>query len=424
MSVRARGPGSGERGAGSGGLGPGVDAGGGTESERIVAGGVGRGASSASGPLPAPRSPLPVRSVLIVRLSALGDCIHALPAIQALRAARPDLRIGWAVDDRFSPLFEGHPAVDEIFVLPRRSLAGSGWLSRGAALRDLGRRLRAAKFDAAVDMQGLGKSALVTLASGAPLRIGLSSAAGAREFSWATYNRRPPVPESCRHVAERSLALLAPLGVPADAALGVPHLPENAAARAAVDKQLADAGLAGRPFAVLNPGAGWETKLWPLGHYAGLARMIEAELGLAVLVTWFGEREREMAGRIAAESGALPAAATGLGELAGLLRRAALYVGADTGPTHVAAAAGAPTIGLFGPADAVRNRPLGPRVEVLTAGLECAPCWRRKGCRRGVECMTAILPEQVLAAARRLLAVDRPAARPSPLVPGSGSAGS
>ncbi len=350
-----------------------------------------------------------VRSALIVRLSALGDCIHALPAIQALRAARPDLRIGWVVDDRFSPLFQGHPAVDELHVLPRRGPAGKSWLARGASLRDLGQQLRACGFEAAVDLQGLAKSALVALASGAPLRIGLSSAAGAKELSWATYNCRPPVPVSARHVGERSMALMVPLGVPAGTALADPHLPVRPEAAARVEAALAGLVTSGRRFAVINPGAGWETKLWPLGHFAELAGRLRSEAGLEVLVSWFGQREREMADRICAGGGARPAAATDLPELAELLRRAALFVGSDTGPTHIAAAVGTPTVALFGPADSVRNRPLGPRVEVLTAGgVDCAPCWRRKACRRGVVCMSAIRPEGVLAAARRVLDSGNP----------------
>jgi ADP-heptose:LPS heptosyltransferase len=197
-----------------------------------------------------------------------------------------------------------------------------------------------------------------------------------------------------------------PLGVPANAALDAPRLPERPEAARRVEAELGRMGLSGRPFAILNPGAGWATKLWPVEHYLALAGRLREELGLEVLVTWFGARERELAGRIAAGGSAALAAATDLPELAELLRRAALYVGSDTGPTHIAAAVGTATLAFFGPADAVRNRPLGPRVEVLTAGLPCAPCWRRKGCRRGAECMSAIRPDQVLAAARRLLPSD------------------
>jgi len=345
----------------------------------------------------------PVRSVLIVRLSAVGDCVHALPAIAALRAARPDLRIGWAIDDRSAPLLAGLPEVDEFFVLPRRALAGKGLLARCGAFLALRRKLRAAGFQAAADLQGLAKSALVTLASGAPLRIGLGRAAGARELSWLACNCRPEVPAGARHVAERSAALLVPLGLPAGAALPLPRLPVHAGAAARVAGLLAELGLAARPFAVLNPGAGWETKRWPPGSFADLAASLRQELGLEVLITWFGAGERELAGMICSGGAARPAPETTLPELVELLRRSALCVGSDSGPAHIAAAAGTPTVALFGPADAVRNRPLGPAVEVLTAQADCAPCWRRRGCPRGLECMLRITPGGVLAAARRLL---------------------
>lgn len=346
------------------------------------------------------------RSVLIVRLSALGDCIHALPAIQALRAARPDVRIGWVVDDRFSPLFEGHPDVDELHVLPRRGLASKTWLARASALRGLAGRLREKRFDAVVDTQGLAKSAFVALASGAPLRVGLSAEAGARELSWATYNLRPEVPAGTKHVSERARALLVPFGVSADAALPHPKLPVRPDAAAKVDSWLGAMGLLGKRFAALNPGAGWETKLWPPESFGALAAMVRRDLGLESLVTWFGAAEKALAGRVVAASGgaARMAEPTNLQELSALLVRAALYVGSDTGPTHLAAAAGAPTVALFGPADAVRNRPLGPAVETVTAGRDCAPCWRRSGCPRGLECMKGISPEAVLAAAVRVSA--------------------
>jgi len=118
-----------------------------------------------------------------------------------------------------------------------------------------------------------------------------------------------------------------------------------------------------------------------------------------------------MAGVICSGGAARPAPETPLPGLLELLRRAALFVGSDSGPTHVAAAAGTPTVALFGPADAVRNRPLGGAVEVLTAGADCAPCWRRRDCPRGLECMLRITPGAVLAAARRLLAGQAPESR-------------
>jgi len=288
--------------------------------------------------------------------------------------------------------------------MPRRALKGRGLRERWRFALDWRRRLRAGRFSAAVDFQGLAKSALTARLAGAPLCIGLQRAQGARELSWLLYNCRPPVPASARHVAERSLALLAPLGVRAGPELALPRLPVQPAAAEWAEAELRKLELAGRRFAVFNPGAGWETKRWPANHFTVLAEMLRRYLSLEVLVTWFGPVERELAGRICAAGVARLAPPTDLPELLEVLRRAALYVGSDTGPTHIAAAAGTPTVALFGAADHVRNRPLGPRVETLTAGLHCSPCWRHRNCPRNVECMKALGPGAALAAAQQLAA--------------------
>ena len=365
-----------------------------------------------------PVSPPAGESILIVRLSAVGDCVHALPAVAALRAAKPGAKIVWAIDDRSAALFAGHPDVDEFLVMPRRGLKGRSLRERWRFALDWRRRLRAGGFAAAVDFQGLLKSALTARLAGAPLCIGLRRAQGARELSWLLYNCRPEVPESVRHVAERSLALLAPLGVRAGAELPLPRLPVHPAAAARVEAELGKLDLAGRRLAVFNPGAGWETKRWPANHFAVLAEMLRRDLGLEVLVTWFGPAERELAGRICAAGVARLAPPTDLPELLELLRRAALYIGADTGPTHIAAAAGTPTVALFGAADPVRNRPLGPRVETLTAGLHCSPCWLHRNCPRDVECMKALGPGAALAAARQFAAAPTAPAASAAAAPG------
>jgi heptosyltransferase-1 len=343
--------------------------------------------------------------ILVVRLSAVGDCVHAIPAVRALRAALPDSHIAWAVDDRAAPLLTGMTEVNEFLVMPRRALRGASRLTRWRRLAAFRRQLRQRDFTAAVDFQGLAKSALTAYLSGAPLRVGFPRGEGSREFAWALYNSRPDIPDSAVHVSEKCLRLLVPLGVSPAVPLPEPRLPGHPAAAERVAAALAGLGLDEKPFAVLNPGAGWSTKLWPAGHYAQLAAGLRGKLGIEVLVSWFGPSEERLAAGICAGSGARPAPRTDLPELTELLRRATLFVGSDTGPTHIAAALGVPTVALFGAADPMRNRPLGRRVAILCAGLDCSPCWRRSGCPRGGECMSRIRPESVLAAARRLEAV-------------------
>ncbi len=340
--------------------------------------------------------------LLLVRLSAVGDCVHALPAVQALRAALPESHLVWAIDDRNAALLDGLKDVNEFLVMPRRALRGLSRVARWRRLAAYRREVRDAKFDVAVDFQGLTKSALLAFFSRAGTRIGYSRADGARELAPLFYNATPPLPESARHVGEKSRALLAQFGVSLEAPLPHPHIPHHAAAAARAKTALAEMSVEPGSFAVLNPGAGWITKLWPLEHFAALAAEIRARLDLEVLVTWFGPEERRMAEKICAGGNARPAPQTDLQELAELLRFAALYVGSDTGPTHIAAAEGTATVALFGAADPERNHPLGPSVRTLTSGLECSPCWQRSQCPRDLECMRSISPGQALRAAESM----------------------
>ncbi len=340
--------------------------------------------------------------VLVVRLSAVGDCVHALPALQSLRAALPEAHLTWAIDDRSASLFEGLPEVDEFMIMPRRSLKGLSLLDRWRHLAAYRRRIRKREFDVAVDFQGLTKSALLGFFSRAGKRIGLSRANGARELAPLFYTSTPEVPDDARHVAEKSRALLAEFGVDLAAPLPHPKLPEHPEAGARIAAALARLGLAEKPFAVLNPGAGWATKFWPLAHFAELAAALRQDIGLEVLVTWFGPTEKAMADTICEGGNARHAPKTDLRELAELLRSAALYVGSDTGPTHIAAALGTPSVALFGAADAERNHPLGESVRTLTADLACSPCWLRANCPRGVECMRSIPASRVLKAVEEL----------------------
>jgi len=331
--------------------------------------------------------------VLLVRLSAVGDCVHAMPVACALREAFGDARIGWVVDDRAAAVVRGHPALSRLHVLPRQG--GLGGLRRTVA------ELRAERYDVAIDLQGLMKSALLARLSGAKRRIGFAD--DARELSWLLTNERVRPPGSARHVVERNLALLAPLGVEAAAVRF--GLAVDAGARGRMDAALDEMDLAAGRFALFNPGAGWPTKRWPVTRFAELGARLAREQGLGVLVVWAGAPERAMAERLAAEAGesARVAPETDLAELAALAARAGLFVGADTGPTHMAAALGVPTVALFGASDPVRNRPLGERVRVVTAGVDCAPCWRSRACPHEAACMSGITAGRVAAAAAELL---------------------
>jgi lipopolysaccharide heptosyltransferase I len=307
--------------------------------------------------------------IALVKLSSLGDVIHALPVAVSLRAARPRARLAWIVERREAAVLHGHPALDEVIVADTRRwrrARGPGALraALGEALA-LRRRLAAARFDVALDLQGLVKSGAVAAATRAPLRVGFAAGRVREPLSVLFTNRRVVPPPSACHVVEQYLALLAPLGI-TERRLEF-HLPVTPAAEAAMEQWLAARGLKPhRRLVVLNPGAGRADKRWPVEHFGTLARRLTQDAGAHVLVTW-GPGEERAAAAIAAAAPAALAPPTDLTTLPALLRRASVMVAADTGPLHVAAALGVPCVGLYGPTAAARNGPYGPGHRALAS---------------------------------------------------------
>jgi len=277
--------------------------------------------------------------ILIVRLTALGDVIHGLPVATALRNHFPNANISWAVEGRGADLIEGHPDLDSIIRLPRH------WSRSLGSIRSVRRLLRKQSFDVAVDLQCLTKSALVAWLSGAKRRLGVAGADG-REFSKWFNNELTNVKAS--HVVEHYLQILKPLGIESPAVeFKVAEQPADADFAA---QTLAQLGLAGSGFAILNPGAGWPSKLWPANRYGDLANRLLHTHGIKSLAVWGGTDERPLARDIAESSGgaAVIAPPTTMTQLAAITRRANLFVGSDTGPMHLSVAVGTPTISLHG----------------------------------------------------------------------------
>jgi heptosyltransferase I len=289
--------------------------------------------------------------ILIVRLSAIGDVVQSVPVVCALRERFPQAFLAWAVQERAGTLLRGHEAIDELIVLPHRFLASPREVWR------LRRRLLGLQFDTAIDVQCLTKSALLAWLSGARRRIGFGNPGG-RELSKLFNNER--VDPKSMHQVDRYLELLQPLGIASPNVRF--QLPEHAGDGAAAARILAERKL-DRDYAIINPGAGWPSKLWPTDRYAAVARHLGQKHGLPTLIVWGGKAEQPLAEQIvaAAEGMAKIAPATTLPELAALSRRARLFVGADTGPLHIAAAVGTPCVGLYGPWPADRHGPYGPQ---------------------------------------------------------------
>lgn len=340
---------------------------------------------------------------LVVRLSALGDVLHALPAVAALRVARPEARIEWLVEDRFAAILEGHPAIDRVRVVPRtrwRRDLRRPWKWPGLvldAVRFVG-GLWGGRFDAAIDLQGNAKSGLWSLLSGAPARFGFASG-DVREGNGLLTNRHVRVPAGAVHRVDRALALVG-------AAVGRAALPYVTAPiarsgdeRERVDRMLSDAGAPMRGFAVLHPGSSGfgSFKRWPPERFGELARRLGAEGTRCVVTVGPGEAELGAEVLAAARGSAVVLAPPDLRSLAELVSRASVFVSADTGPLHVAAAEGVAVVALFGPKDAAIYGPYRPPVGGRAAGVGCVVTSTGVGCRPCVlrrcpdpVCMTSI----------------------------------
>jgi heptosyltransferase-1 len=342
--------------------------------------------------------------LLIVRLGAMGDILHALPAVTALRQARPEWQIGWVVEPRWQALLATPgsavrgpemPLVDRLHFASmrewkRRPLSGRTF----AEIRALRRELRAANYGAVLDLQGAVRSAAIGLMAGCKRCIG---EAAPREWlaRWLFTER---VAARGAHVVEQDVELASAVAgdalAPAD-----PLLPVDPGAEAWCGAWLA-ATLPGefRPIALIAPGAGWGAKRWPPERYAAVARGL-ADRGLRVVVN-AGPGEESLAAAITSTGAAVPLSAT-LPQLIALTRRIALCIAGDTGPLHLACALGRPVVGIYGPTDPSRNGPFGVRARVLRS-----PGSRRDHTRHAApeSGLLTIQPEDVLGAAGELLA--------------------
>ena len=335
------------------------------------------------------------RSILIVRLGALGDLVHALPAAAALSAGWPDARIDWLVDARYRALLDFVPSLNRVVVVSGRE----------AGMWDVIRDLRRQHYDVALDLQGLLKSAALARLSGARTVAGFATHALREKPASVFYGVQPPTDDS-GHVIAKNLSVLRHFGV-ASGAWSFPIVPPVSAAAAEVRARLGLSG--GGRFAIVNPGAGWPNKQWPADRFGKIARHLAERQQLRTAVLW-GPGEQGLADQVVAASGgsAVAAPPTGLGDMLALCREAALFVAGDTGPLQVAAALGVPSVGLFGPTNPARNGPWSSR-DVTVSRFEQCECHHKRACRRATACLEDISVDTVVKAVDQRLA--REAAR-------------
>jgi lipopolysaccharide heptosyltransferase I len=319
--------------------------------------------------------------LLIVRLGALGDIVHALPALAALRRTFPEARIDWLVDARHRAVLDLVSGLTNVLVVNTTQQ----WSRLPFAVRDL----RATRYDIALDLQGLLKSAVLARASAARRVLGFERTALREPLAARFYSELCPVDDR-GHVVRKNLTLAEAAGAvpgPIVFPFVVPPLPSGVEP----------------PYALINPGAGWPNKQWPPDRFGALAAWICATYGLRSLVAW-GPREETLAASVVEHSkgSAQLAPRTSIGDLLAIAKAARLVISGDTGPMHLAAAVGTPLVGLFGPTNPVRNGPFDP-ADVSVDRFNGCICHHQRRCRRDTACIATITLEEVQAAVERRL---------------------
>lgn len=337
-------------------------------------------------------------------MSALGDIVHAVPVLNALRRQDPRVEVDWLVEERYADVLG---LVDGLRrrVLVRAHTHGESAdavrFAGGAGYLSAVRYLRQQRYDVALDLQGLIKSAVWARLSGARRVIGFAPP-HLREPQARWLYGETVVPPAPAHVIRKNLAMAARLGADADA------IDLHLHAEATPDVRAAVAVAAGHArYAVLNPGAAWPNKRWPPERFGALASVLWQRHGLVSLVTW-GPSEQALAESIvgASDGAARLAPPTSVADLAALMAGAALVVSGDTGPLHIAAAMGAPIVGLFGPTWPERNGPWLPD-DVVISKADVCQCHHKRRCLVGRPCVDGITLDDVVNAVEQRLMRER-----------------
>ncbi len=324
--------------------------------------------------------------VCIIKPSSLGDVVHASPILAALRTRWPSAHLAWVVNHPFREVLEGHPALDELIVHDRSKERGGPLGISGTG--GLFRRLARGRFDLTIDLQGLLRSALMTAATGAHVRVGMADAReGARWF----YTDRVDASRLRLHAVERVRRVAAAFGASmAEPQFGLSVAAENAEWAREVLAPLP------MPRIVLNLGAQWLTKRWPPEHFAEIARRASARYG-AGLIAVGSASDRPLVEALVRHAAPLPildlCGRTSLHELAALARASDLMISNDTGPLHLAAAAGARVVGIYTCTDPLLTGPFGPLATTVQTTIWCK-CSLIKTCGR-MDCMRELTPDRV-----------------------------
>ena len=350
--------------------------------------------------------------ILLVRLRQIGDVVFTTPAVRGLRERFPDAHLAYLVEPAAAPVVANSPLLNDVIVAPRRR-GLAGLVDELALLR----RLRAARYDMAIDFHGGPRSSLLTWLSGAPVRLGYEVAGR----GWM-YTKRVPRQRQLRprHSVENQWDLLGALDIPPpDAATFPVEMAPDPSAAEAVSQRLARAGIgADDRLIVVHVSAGNPFRRWPIAAFVALVTLLVARDRRRRVIVTSGPSELGAAGRVISQARmfldpidrdhVMSCGEFSLAELRALVDRAALYIGGDSGPLHIAATSTVPIVGLYGPTLPVRSAPWrAPQwitESVGVDGLECRPCDQRTCVPGDFRCLTSLGPEQVIDAAERALA--------------------
>ena len=333
------------------------------------------------------------KNILLIKMSSLGDILHTLPFAAALRQRYPKAKITWLVHPQFAGFVPDAPTIDEVLYFDKVKFNKLGFGGKIAYFKEMHALLHSKHFDLVIDMQGLFKSAVLAAISGCDNRIGyaeMREGSGLISKAISGSHRKD-------HVIERYLDVARYLGAKVEGLDDVRFpMPDLTKETEAVKAKLEEKGYAGGAYVVMVPGARWETKVWPVEHYAALAKMIAAEGKYIVLA---GGPDDAAKGAAIKQQAAVEqvidlTGQTSLRELAALMKDCAVYISADTGPLHFAAALKKPLVAMYGPTLADRTGPYGSdKASVLLSPAKCAGCLK-KHCDDW-HCMYDITPDMV-----------------------------
>jgi heptosyltransferase-1 len=345
------------------------------------------------------------KSILLIKLSAIGDVVHSLPLLEVLRKNFPEARIDWLIEEEASQIIEGHRDLDRM-ILSRRKSWQKRLLMPGqklVVLREIGQflhDLRSTSYDLVIDLQGLFKSGILTGLSRSRRKIGFTG--GGKEGSYLFLTEKPYFFDYNKHALDRYLAVAEYLDCSVDSWQG--DIPVRSSDRQAVEHLLREHSLDREALVAINPVARWNTKLWEEERFALLADRLQKEISCKVIFTG-GKEDRPVNARIIDLMETTPldlTGRTGLKELAYLYSKCRFVISTDTGPMHIAAAAGTPVVALFGPTAPWRTGPYGKVHRVIREEIPCSPCFKKK-CFDLI-CMRGISVDRVFESAKELVA--------------------